>query len=119
MIRRDVPLHRGLKIGSATEPAKVCVIREECLEDEMEALEKGLEGLAKEQFIALRRVVSIGSFDAPAPSVLKHLARVDFDLILTAQAAMDVQIATEAGLIPSAGGRDEPADSDGAAAGNA
>lgn len=109
---RNVPLHHGLKIGDET--VKSVVIREDTVGDEDVGLERGLSGDQLGRFIEKRRVCAIGTLDSkalenPTPEVLGQLKRVDWNLIITAMVAFDLEIAKEAGLIPKdgdAGGRE-------------
>lgn len=112
MLERLVKLHSGLDIGTGSDRAMTAVIREETAEDEMVQLESGLSGRQLDIQIILRRIVRLGELEAPVPALLRKLSRVDFDLIEVAQATWDLELATEAGLIPAGkdtdGGRAQP-----------
>ena len=110
---RNVVLHHGLKLGD--EVIKSVVIREDTVGDEDAGLERGLEGIRLGRFVEKRRVCAIGTMDSPAlkdptPEVLANLKRVDWDLIITAMVALDLEIAKAAGLVTDekSGGRDQP-----------
>lgn len=88
-------------------------IREETLDDELFALEAGLDGVRLNRAISLRRIFKTGPLENPGEEILRHLTRVDFDLVELALAKMDVELATAAGIVPA--GRAEP---DGKASGD-
>ncbi len=101
MMVREVPLHRGLNIG--TSKAMVATIREETVGDELAALNAGLDGRALERHVTFRRIARLGSLEQPDEAILLQLARVDLDLIERAMIKMDVEIASEAGLLKEDG----------------
>lgn len=113
MLTREVTLHTGLLLGE--ERHLVVRFREETLSDELDVLGSGLQGLIAHRRIMMRRVLEIGPLKPPAYEVLGKLTRTDWELIERAMAALDAEIAVEAGLIPKPGaapeedgGRGEP-----------
>lgn len=112
MLKRNVPLSRGYKIGD--EIIKSVVIREDGPADEWAGLNAGHTGDRLTMFVHLRQVCAIGTIEAPrlenpTPEAVLTLSGVDWYLIQSAIQTLNRDIAKESGLLPgTGGGRDEP-----------
>ncbi|MEM7746077.1 MAG: hypothetical protein AAF409_20475, partial [Pseudomonadota bacterium] len=115
MLTREVKLHTGMIVG-ASDRAMTATIREETLEDELVALESGIEGLRAHRTIMMRRVTKIGDLDDPQPAVLRKLTRTDWELIERSLQKLDLELAEAAGLVERGGGPDAGRDEPGRAA---